>query len=173
MHWWQDVVSLRSSLKWYRSWPREIPAGRAYVQDNLPRLLMSDCDYNTVEEWPEDDPGLCLLEWDMALDLRERTTFAEIAERNPDKPLVAPYYKSYGGAIKIVHRSLDFEDLEEGYPKTDLAGFGCIYLPQKLLREFLATNPTSFTDVTFSDWHYFRHGQIDVTWDVHPQHLHE
>jgi hypothetical protein len=173
MEWWQDVMSLYSSLKWYRSWPIVVPEGRAYVVDSLPRLGMSRCDYNTIEpEWPEDEPGFCLLEWDVALDIQSRTRFAMRAEETPERVVVAPYIKNYGGAVRQVHRRTGFESIEEGEPKTDFFGFGCIYLPQRVLREYLDTRPEKFTDVTFSRWYRNKYGRVSVIWDVRPQHLH-
>ena len=172
MEWWQDVTV--SPLNWYRSWPEVVPEGRAYVQDSLPKLLMHDCDYRTME-WPADEPGICLLEWDIALDQRERNLFAEQALSEPNKVLVAPYWKSYGGALRHIHRKLDNEPTEVGSPDTDLFGFGCIYIPGRMVTAFLASpgyRNSAFTDTTFSRWHRREHGRARIAWDVHPQHLH-
>lgn len=174
MEWWQDVAF--SPLDWYRSWPEEAPEGRAYVQDSIPRLTMRDCDYFTLD-WPDPSPGpgICLLEWDIALDRRERAIFASEAMQEPDRVLVAPYYKFYGSAPRLVHRQ-NFEGgpTPYGAPETELFGFGCIYLPTSLLREFLVDSRlySEFSDTTFSRWHRRRHGLARLTWSVHPQHLH-
>lgn len=173
MAWYHEVAALRSSLNWYRSWPKEIPAGRAHVIDSLPRLVMTDCDYLKIEGgWPDDRPGLCLLEWDMALDLEGRSTFAEIAEATPDKPLVAPYSKNYGTAVRGIQRNHGHIPIAKGETSADFFGLGCIYLPWRVVVDFLATRPAQFTDLTLSTWYRRNHGRIDVTWDVIPQHLH-
>jgi hypothetical protein len=184
MAWYHDVVSMQSSLKWYRSWPIVVPEGRAYVQDGLPRLLMSDCDYNTVEGgWPDDEPGFCMLEWDVALDIKQRSGFAALAEETPEKPLVAPYIKNYRDACVQIHRRMGFIPIEDGTPQTDYFGFGCIYLPRARVAEYKAAMAhhsaevqgqwcPKFNDTTFSQWHWQTHGPVDVTWDFHPQHLH-
>ena len=181
MDWWQDVYAIHSNLNWYRSWPNQVPLGRAYVQDSMPRLLMSDCDYNRVEGGlPADEPGFCMLEWDVALSIDQRARFAELAEETPDKILVAPYTKDYkGGACVQIHRRMGFIPIEKGSPKTDFFGFGCIYFPQKLLQEWYAFRLShqpylfvKFDDTRFSQWHWDFHGPADVTWDIHPQHIH-
>jgi hypothetical protein len=171
MDWWQDIAF--SPLNWYRSWPEEVPEDRAYVVDRIPRLVMRDCDYNFMA-WPLDEtPGICLLEWDIALDRRERAIFAEQALDRPDQVLVAPYWKSYGGAMQLVHRkNFGGGPTPVGSPGTDLFGFGCIYMPTSVLNEYLATAPDRFTDTTFSLWYRKAHGKGRVTWDIHPQHLH-
>lgn len=179
--WWQDVYAIHSNLNWYRSWPTAVPEHRAYVKDSLPKLLMSECDYGKVEGGlPSDDPGFCMLEWDIALSIDQRARFAELAEVNPDKILVAPYTKNYGGGGCLqIHRRMGFISIEEGSPKTDFFAFGCIYMPQKLLQEWhefrlrqLSHVSVAFNDTTFSQWHWDFHGPADVTWDVHPQHIH-
>lgn len=174
MEWWQDISY--SLVQWYRSWPLDTKAfdgTRAWVVDRLPRLLMSGCDYNSVELWPHGGPGFAMLEWDVALDRRERAIFAEQALESPDEVLVGPYWKSYGGAMKLVHRK-NFQGgpTTIGAPTTDLFGFGCIYMPYGPLFEFLATEPDVFSDTTFSIWYRKTYGKARLTWDVHPQHLH-
>lgn len=170
---------------WYRSWPETVPEGRAYVQDGLPRLLMRDCNYSTLpsfQPWPDDQPGFFMLEWDVALDGRQRDMFVEHAMERPERILVAPYWKQY--IIKArrppewrqLHRSELNRPIKDGTPRADLFGFGCIYMPQAVLNDWLASNwPGSaggFTDSTFSHWHLATHGQVHVDWSVHPQHLH-
>jgi hypothetical protein len=171
MNWWQDTNT--SSIDWYRSWPREIPKGRAHVRDSLPRLPMTNCDYRTMQ-WP--DEGFCLLEWDIALDRRQRATFADQAAERPDEVLVAPYWLFYGGSGRLVHRKLfNLDPIAEGAPTADLFGFGCVYFPRQMILDYLAYQPyrrEPFTDTTFSHWHRRTHGKARVTWDVHPQHLH-
>jgi hypothetical protein len=168
-----------TSLTWYRSWPTEVPEGRAYVVDSMDRLPMSDCNYRTVPLWPDDEPGICLLEWDVALALPERERFAELALTHPDRVLVAPYTKPYhSGPHQQLHRMVDQTPIPEGQDFCHYFGFGCVYLPREMVREFeadylKADRPRrQFSDVTFSLWHLKTYGRADVTWDVRPQHLH-
>lgn len=173
MEWWQDIFV--SDIRWYRSWPATSPEGRAFVQDSLPRLIMSDCDYSTVQEWPDDDPGFCMLEWDVALDLESRNRFVELAEQRPDRILVAPYIKSYGGAIRQIHSHMGYNPIAVGDTRAENFGLGCVYLPQAELQRFLVERDPRepFTDTSLSTWYWTkRHRFADVTWEVRPQHLH-
>jgi hypothetical protein len=164
--------------------------------------MMDNFDYNTVSPWPDDEPGFCLLEWDIALDVRDRDRFAVLAAENPGVPLVAPYYKLYGADPPVCMHRVKYRGRwypsHDGVLTTDLFGFGCIYLPLERVREFqrhqvsnerrrvrpddmakaLGLPPGSFpgrrkfTDSSFSVWHFTEYGPIGVAWNVHPQHLH-
>lgn len=169
------------ALTWWRSWPAagEIRArGRAHVIDSLPRLIMRDGDYSTIEGgWPDVAVGLCLLEWDVALGARERALFEEQALEEPDRVLVAPYDVEVDGRRFYVHKvcpeprrpGVRFP-AGPGSTEVDAFGFGCIYLPCELLFRWPGRKP--LRDSTFSDWHIANVGRARVTWDVHPQHLH-
>lgn len=170
------------SLTWWRSWPHpdETRArGRAHVIDDMPRLIMRGGDYATVEGGlPDAEPGLCLLEWDVALGRRGRALFEEIALTEPHRILVAPYdIHPEGQGPTVVHKLCT--DLAKpgmrwpitpGMPVADSFGFGCIYLPRAVLARWRPGK--SMRDSTFSDWHIANVGRARVTWDVHPQHLH-
>lgn len=162
---------------WYRSWPEAVPAGRAYVYDSLPRLVMRDCNYATLADyqpWPADMPGWFMVEWDVALDRAGRDRFAEHALATPDRILVAPYRKHYPkrSGIEVVHR-VQNRPLPDGQPWTQKFGFGCIYFPQPVLDRWWAEMPGKrFSDTSFSMWHWRTYGNAVVDWSVHPQHLH-
>lgn len=153
---------------WYRSWPTDGDwarrSNRAHVVDRLPRLHVSNFDYLTVEKWPSERTGFCMLEWDVALDQRARTRFARIAKEHPARVLVAPYWYGAQGF------------LPNDKTEADAFGFGCIYFPAPVLLEaiehFRAAG-TRLCDMTFSHWHLRRFGPARVTWGVHPQHLHD
>lgn len=171
-----------AGLTWWRSWPHpdeRRAAGRAHVVDDLPRLVMRDGDYGTVEGGlPDVAPGFCLLEWDVALGARERALFAELAAEEPDRVLVAPYdiYPD-GAGPSCVHKvcpdpakaGIRFP-ASPGAVEVDSFGFGCIYLPRALLDRWPPGKV--MRDSTFSDWHIAQGLRARVTWDVHPQHLH-
>lgn len=184
---------------WLRSWPRDVPPGRHYIQDSLPRLVMEGYDYTPLAGIADD---VCLLEWDVALDAVERERFAAHALARPERVLVAPY-RLYGIESEPVwcHRRL-LEDVDGWAPKhtrwvadgermCDYFSFGCIYLPHALVMAFLAAEApargrspllppeapytdTRFHDQTFSVWHR-HHGpevRVPIAWEVHPQHVH-
>lgn len=165
------------AVNWYRSWPREIPSDRAYVVDSLPRLVMQDYDYSSVN-LPEDEPGFCMLEWDIALGKRDRDTFVEVALREPDRILVAPYdIYPEGSEPTVVHKVCPNPNkIGIRYPidRFDIDchsfGFGCIYLPRVILDAW--PSGRVMRDATFSDWHIVNFGTARVTWKVRPQHLH-
>lgn len=177
--------------KWYRSWPSpsewaEHDLGRVpHVVDNLPRLIMTGQNYKTVSElrsigtvdgWP--DESFCMLEWDIALDPIGMQYFAAHALLEPREILVAPYRfhdtwicweGNTGGGPSTDSRPSNPND-----SRCDSFGLGCIYLPRVVLNEFLdSMTHTGFTDGTFGAWYKERYGKARVTWEVHPQHLHD
>lgn len=167
-------------MRWYRSWPYLPPAGRARVVDGLPRLLMRGCDYGTVWEyqpWPEDQPGFCLLEWDVALGADGMARFAEAAAVDPTRVLVAPYpIYPVGRPPVCAHKAGPGRmrtPVAAGRPTADSFGLGCVYLPQRILAAWWAERGRGGTmrDVTFSEWHRDRCGPVAIDWTVHPQHL--
>jgi hypothetical protein len=176
--------------KWYRSWPSpgefaekkldDVP----HIVDGMPRLLMAAQDYCTVAQlnsigtdsgWPEDRPGFCMLEYDVALDSAGQTAFAALALIEPRQVLVAPY--------RWNNTWIHFVGNDGSGPTTesrpvnptdefcDSFGLGCVYIPTDVLTEFLPTTD-HFTDYTFGQWYRKRFGPARVTWAVHPQHVH-
>lgn len=174
------------TLAWYRSWPAaheyaELQSKgqlRPHVLDTLPRLVMAGQNYATVERWPEDTPGFCLLEWDIAVDPWGRRAFAAEALAEPRRVLVAPYRLA---DTWCMHKGNDGRGpTPESRPvtpaddETDSFGLGCVYLPRSVLSEFLEqADHLGFTDFTFGRWYHARYGPARLTWRVHPQHLHE
>jgi len=153
-----------------------------HVVDRLPRLLMTDHNYRTVD-WPEDQPGFCMVEWDVALDPMARRAFAAEALMRPREVLVASYsfhdtevawQGNDGGGPSAESRPVYGGCPYCGEDRTDSFGLGCIYLPQSVLREFMVgMDHLGFTDYTFGRWYQERHGRARLTWRVHPQHLHD
>ncbi len=181
-----------TELNWYRSWPspgdwaeNDLDT-RDYVVDHLPRILIAGHNYKTVSDyrslgtengWPDDVPGFCMLEWDIALDSHGRRSFAAQALLEPHEILVAPY-RWQASWIHFVGND-GRGPTEESRPvnvtdkRTDSFGLGCIYIPSGVLRKFLpAMDRLGFTDYTFGQWYYGLYGSARLTWDVHPQHVH-
>lgn len=171
------------ALTWWRSWPHpdeQRARGRAHVIDDLPRLIMRDGDYSTVEGGlPDVEPGFCMLEWDVALGARGRAAFEALALAEPGRVLVAPYdIYPEGSGPTCVHKVCPDpakpgirHPIEPGDLRAHSFGFGCIYLPASVLRAWSGRGRV-MRDSTFSDWHIAHHGTARVVWDVHPQHLH-
>ena len=140
-------------MRWIRSYPATIPAGRAFVIDALPRLGLTDYDYTPLGAIDDD---ICLLEWDMAASAEDIATFTEHARARPNAVCVAPY-RLYRPSVAEAptagvwaHRRVTDEPLFasgarpgerwvfEGEPEADYVGFGLIYLPRDLIRAFLS-----------------------------------
>lgn len=119
-----------------------------------------------------------MLEWDIALEQRERARFAANALASPHRVRVAPYtlYPA-GQRPRQVHRTAG-KPIAEGDPLADMVGLGCIYFPQAIVDALWQEPPPrlvrqgTLTDGIFSDWHRIRYGKVDVDWTVQPQHLH-
>lgn len=165
-----------------RSWPAVVPANRNYVVDTLPRFVMQDYSYRGLGDFNDD---ILLIEWDMAIGKEDLDTFKAHVAADPSRPLVTPYrvYTSttkptkLPGGPKWVHRrytegeqSLRF--VNEGEPACHLWGLGVSYLPGRVIREFLRAWPGHFSDASLSGWYYRNYGEVEITWDVRPVHLH-
>ena len=186
-------------MRWMRSWPAAIPPNRAYVVDELPRLVIDNYDYTPLGDIDDD---VCVLEWDMALAEDERAKFDEHVTYSPGFVAVAPYKlyhvqdTAYSTRPVMAHRVItDFGrgwDWIRYYDQfCDYFGFGMIYLPRDVVREFLAApapergaplvTPGGYTDCrfhdqTFSMWyrHRYKGGgtKTRVVWECQPVHLH-
>lgn len=181
---------------WYRSWPS--PTDWAannldnypHVVDRMPKMLMAGQNYKTVSElnslqtangWPDDKPGFCMLEWDIALDPIGQQIFASTAWEEPRQILVAPY-RFHDTWVNWIGNDgsgpspseLGGRPVQQGEERTDSFGLGCIYIPKGILLEFLEQmDKFGFTDGTFGKWYHERYGQARITWKVHPQHIHD
>lgn len=140
--------TLAPTLNWYRSWPERVPEhlqDRPRVIDNQPLLLMRNWDYYTC---PFPDEDLCMLEWDIALDRFSRERFVAEALKDREMVMTAPYRLSDGRML--------------------YNGFGCVYLPRKVVTEFIKERPNElFSDSTFFRWY----GTPKICPNVYPQHL--
>lgn len=185
-------------LNWYRSWPspgdwekNDLGSTRPYVVDHLPKIILDSRGYQTVSEynslgvaagtpyagWPDDPPGFCMLEWDVALDHWSRAAFAAEALVEPREVLVAPYRLYENWCMWVGNDGTgprgDSRPVKVGERTTDSFGVGCIYFPKMVLHEFLdQMGPHGFSDGLFGGWYNGKYGPARCTWRVHPQHLH-
>lgn len=188
-------------MRWVRSWPAVIPPGRAYVVDDIDRLVIDGYDYSPLAAIDDD---IILVEWDMAVSAEDRERFEASALLTPSCVHTAPY-RLYDAnrAPHWAHRTvLDMDGKERwvqtGEPTCDYFAFGLTYLPRDLIRRFMEYpapergrypwipegdyTDTRFTDQTFSVWHYWRSQlgegrkrqppRVRVAWHVAPVHLH-
>jgi hypothetical protein len=147
----------------------------------MERLVMDGYDYHVLEQVDDD---VLLLEWDIAIGEHELVRFAERARQTPGRVLVAPYplYRSTI-SLRDLGRSVYPFRLYGDYsmrwctpddPACHTFGFGVIYLPRILVKQYLADNwPALFNDMTFSQWHYLNaeHREVPIAWDCPAVHL--
>lgn len=171
-------------MKLVRSFPVDIPAGRGYVVDEIPKFWMGgpdrEFDYRRLVELGDD---VVLIEWDIAVGHEQLVSFMDRAAAEPDRVRVAPYllYRTRHQAPFYCHRVM-----RRGSVKTwvtgpedthcQMFGFGLVYLPQSLIEGFVAQmDPAShFGDSEFSRWHMRNapHRDVPIDWDLHAVHLH-
>ncbi len=173
------------AVKLVRSWPAVIPEGRGYVVDDIPKLIMGadtpNYDYRCLADLDDD---VVLIEWDIAVGGEQLRTFMDRAAAEPDRVRVAPYLLYRGGRDGKAQQTPFYVHRVRGPgarfwvkgpedTHCHMFGFGLIYLPRRLVLEFLATDPGQFTDTTFSRWHMrkIKH-MVPIDWDCHAIHLH-
>ena len=172
-------------MKLLRSWPFRIPDDRNYVVDDVPRLIIDNCDYRSLGE-VEDD--VLMIEWDIAVNRADLLTFAEVARRTPSDVLVAPYEIPsdlyHLPAPVSAHRQWEWDGSNSVIPvgawpvqpddeTCNLFGLGMVYLPYALVCGFLDSGyATHFGDVEFSMWHYKNVSRtVPILRSVHPVHV--
>lgn len=172
-------------MRLLRSWPRTIPEGRAYVVDEVERLVIDNHHYGPLLDVDDD---VLLLEWDIAVGQEDLYGFADTARQDPGRVLVAPYL-IYADAYQLpadiwAHRAWDGTGLgtinpvgarpvETGAAFCNLFGLGMVYLPRPIIRQFFVGRYSAhFGDTEFSMWHYQHVAkQVPIAWDVRPVHL--
>ena len=164
-------------MRWVRTWPTRIPKGRAYVDDLLPKIEMTD--YNYVPVLEQLDGDTVIVEWDVAVSREDIALFALLCQLERDQVRVAPYrlYPISTNLPDVVWAHRRFGRLPqwitEGEPYCDLFGFGLVYLPHAVVSKYLETKPEVTGDAIFSQWHHAQGlGPVPVTWDIRPVHLH-
>lgn len=165
-------------MRLLRSWPdRTPPAGRNYVVDGIPRLVLSDYDNSPLADIDDD---VILLEWDIAVGIEDLDRFVEAARDDPSRVIVAPY-RLYVTTVRQAdlkkpvwcHRRKDGTHVDTGEPTCALFGFGMIYFPRELVRAYRAEFTGHFSDGSFAGWHRRAvTDEVPILWDVRPVHLH-
>lgn len=171
-------------MKLLRSWPANVPDGRAYVVDQMPRIVMDNYDYRVLGDVDDD---VLLIEWDLAIGKEDLAAFAARAAAAPQRVLVAPYRLYHYASNRDrtapiwVHRRYigtpetgTLVHVQEGDPTCNLWGLGMTYLPRDLIRRFLAAWPAlTVSDGSLSGWHHRNvEPDVPITWDIRPVHLH-
>lgn len=174
-------------MKLIRSWPAQIPEGRSYIVDDIPKFVMGadtpNYDYRGLADLDDD---VVLIEWDIAVGGEHLATFMQRAQAEPDRVRVAPYVL-YRRPVRVgrqqiafyVHRIRTQTARRWALPEDthcQMFGFGLIYLPQALIQRFVAQmDPKShFGDSEFSRWHMrnVKPCDVPIDWDLPAVHLH-
>lgn len=171
-------------MKLVRSWPVNVPTGRSYVVDDAPRMLNENYSYAGLVDVDDD---VIQLDWDTAVSREDLQHFAQWARMAPAEVHVAPvkvYPDSRRGLTRTIWNLRTYEgeglrETREWEPTCDLFGFGMVYLPGHMIREFsatfadeLAAGTVRWDDTGFAGWHHRTHGPANVAWNVRPIHLH-
>lgn len=168
-----------------RSWPDRIPEGRAYVVDDLERLVIANCHYGALREVDDD---VLLLEWDIVASREDLRAFGEHAQARPGEVLVAPYriypdnylipepiwaHRTWDGNGAGTTCPLGAKPVADDEPTCSLFGLGMVWLPRDVLRAWFAAGwAAHFGDVEFSMWHWqYVARQVRIDWSVRPAHL--
>jgi hypothetical protein len=161
-----------------RSFPRTIPPGRAYVQDDYERFLMSNYDYTGLADQLAGDDCL-LLEWDIAVSRHDVSMFIARAHPVSDWPMVAPYLLDRTGSwphLRVLEDGKSTRRIERGEPDCDLFGFGMVFFPNWVLRDHPRNfgNSSVTGDGTVPAWlRTLPHWKpVPVDWGTTVVHLH-
>jgi hypothetical protein len=164
-------------VRWVRTWPADIPAGRSYVVDDLKRIVMDS--YNYVPVLEQLDGDTVIIEWDLAVSFEDKGRFTALCEADPHGVHVAPYrlYPRSTGlrepvwAHRMPHRLPPW--ITEADQECIWFSFGLVYLPHMIVTRYLATGPEVTGDALFSQWHHAQGlSPVPVHWNVRPVHLH-
>jgi hypothetical protein len=142
-------------VRWVRTWPADIPAGRSYVVDDLKRIVMDS--YNYVPVLEQLDGDTVIIEWDLAVSFEDKGRFTALRE---------PVW-----AHRMPHRLPPW--ITEADQECIWFSFGLVYLPHMIVTRYLATGPEVTGDALFSQWHHAQGlSPVPVHWNVRPVHLH-
>jgi hypothetical protein len=191
-------------MKWYRSYAHDLQttldSGRAIVYDPNHCEPFYARQYSYWPLFEQVTENFCLIEWDMAISLEDRQLFEKYCREQPDRVHVAPYrsyaYRNSYQIYEYMHRTSHKFFVEEGEPYCFYFGFGLIYLPLAMVKDYMADCEAervvetdwqvpfklypgpmrggATNDCSFSYWHATSTNMepVPVHWDVRPVHLH-
>jgi hypothetical protein len=163
-------------MKILRSFPDDGgPPGRAHVEDDLERYLNRPYDYSGLKAYGDD---ILLLEWDIAVSRTDLGIFAQRV-KGRDWPMVAPFLNRDG--THYMHWRIPADPLLtlrpifHGEPDCDLFGFGMVYFPAWVLRDYPPGWGSSsiLSDGSFPRWLQSlpQARPVPVDWDITVVHL--
>jgi hypothetical protein len=173
-------------MRLIRSFPDPLPAGRNYVVDDCERLVNTDYSYRGLVALDDD---VIHLDWDTAVGRDTLIEFAKQCRSEPGRVRVAPQRFEAGHRRGFVtpqwnclvydHDGQALRYVTETDVEAHLFGFGMVYLPRPVLREFEDTfgaqfdaGKERFGDTSFAGWHYRRFGGAPIEWGCKTVHVH-
>ena len=162
-------------MKILRSFPDDGgPPGRAHVVDDLERHLNRPYDYSGLKAYGDD---ILLLEWDIAVSRLDLGIFAQRA-KGRDWPIVAPFLNRDGAHYmhwRGPNAAGGYRPIHKGEDWCDLFGFGMVYFPAWVLRDYPPGwgNSSILSDGSLPRWlQSLPHARpVPVDWDITVVHL--
>jgi hypothetical protein len=165
-------------VKILRSFPDDGgPPGRAHVVDDLERYLNRPYDYSGLKAYGDD---ILLLEWDIAVSRTDLGIFAQRV-KGRDWPVVAPFLNRQGThymhwrAMTTAVEAERFRPIRKGEPDCELFGFGMVYFPAWVLRDYPPGwgNSSILSDGSLPRWLQSlpQARPVPVDWDITVVHL--
>ncbi len=171
-------------MRLIRTFPATIPMGRAYVVDDMERVVNEGYSYRGLAALGDD---VVHLDWDQAVDLEDLERFVDRCQRYPAYARVVPVRVTKAARPGLsdavwncrvnVGGRMRYAQKTDG--RADLWGFGMVYIPGKALAEFedtfregLDDGSVRFDDTGFSGWYTKAHGPAVIDWDIRCVHLH-
>jgi hypothetical protein len=164
-------------MKILRSFPDDGgPPGRAHVEDDLERYLNRPYDYSGLPAYHDD---ILLLEWDIAVSRTDLGIFAQRV-KGRDWPAVAPFLNRDG--THYMHwryigepRREQYRPIRKWERTCDLFGFGMVYFPAWVLRDYPPGwgNSSILSDGSLPRWLQTlpQARPVPVDWDITVVHL--
>lgn len=158
-----------------RAWPAAQDVARlnwnGCVVDQLERIETSEYDYRPLRDrcMSGGFDGMLAFDWDIAFSLEDLRAMTGRARNRPDRGFVAPYWL-YSHATWAHRRDGRWIDLGDAW--CDLPGWGAIYVPAPLLRQWEpADTDPRLTDQNFGEWAKGRGLTWAVDWQIRVIHL--
>jgi hypothetical protein len=146
------------------------PEGRSYVQDDLEKLYTRPFDISGLKQYHDD---IVLLEWDIAVSRLDLARFT--ANAKGDWPVVAPFLDRR--SERYMHwrkEPVGYRAIRKDEPTCDLFGFGMVYFPEWVIRDYPMGygNSNTMTDGNLPRWLQEQEQRpVPVDWTITVVHL--
>ena len=169
-----------------RSFCPSLADQRNWVKDDAERIENTGWDYKEILSFRDD---IIQLDWDTAVSREQMFLFADFIKEEPDRCAVAPQYlyRQIDGVIQSKHWNVWYhepgsdtttlgelgQECKPGDPISNEFGFGMVYLPKKMIEDYIRAYPTiAFKDTSFSPWMRETGQTGRICWEAASAHLH-